>query len=186
MSALCFLASVDRCTITDGVWCVPTLALLQKVQAKMPVNTLPTSTHSCAVANRVGPNPILAHHLQESECMLPLGSFLASTNYCAEADDVWCRSKLALPQEVQPKLSMPPLLTSTCSCAVAHNVKPKPLHTHHPQEMKHTLPLHSFLASACHCMVTDGVRHHQPILALLHELQCKLPTAATGHHSCKH
>ena len=83
--------------VAGGAWRRPSLALFQELQSLLPMLTFLTSTDGCIIANRVRPNPLIEHSLQESKRMLPLATLFASTDCCTECDPIRLQ---AAPQHV--------------------------------------------------------------------------------------
>ena len=81
--------------------------------------TILTSADGFMVAGCDRLNPLMAHGLQESKRMLPLPTFLTSTDCCIVADGVRCPN-LALFEELQRE--RPPQLTGADRSAVTDNV----------------------------------------------------------------
>ena len=74
----------------------PSLALLSELKSELPKLAFLAGTHGHTVTGSVRANVLPGHAPQESNCMLPLLTFLASADCCAITNDTWCHSSLAL------------------------------------------------------------------------------------------
>ena len=75
------LTRADGCTVTDIVWYTPSLALIQKLQRKLPTPSFLTSADGCTINDSVWCAPGLAL-IQELERKLPAPTFPTSADGC--------------------------------------------------------------------------------------------------------